>query len=102
MSNVSRRAFLRSTGAAAGALSLAQVALAQTAPAQTQAPQAPEDPTKVQGQNPSALGERSPFEHPERLVPGTTSSRTPLDALNGMITPSDLHYERHHAGVPTI
>jgi sulfane dehydrogenase subunit SoxC len=81
---------------------LAQVTLAQTAPAQTQTPQAPEDPTKVQGQNPSPLGERSPFERPQRLVPGTTSSRTPLDALNGVITPADLHYERHHAGVPTI
>src|SRR5919206_1904122 len=30
------------------------------------------------------------------------ASRTPRDALNGIITPSDLHYERHHAGVPTI
>jgi len=56
----------------------------------------------VQGQNPSPLGDRSPFEHPQRLVPSTTSSRTPLDALNGIITPADLHYERHHAGVPTI
>jgi sulfane dehydrogenase subunit SoxC len=27
---------------------------------------------------------------------------TPLQALTGTITPSDLHFERHHAGVPTI
>jgi sulfane dehydrogenase subunit SoxC len=27
---------------------------------------------------------------------------TPLDLLNGIITPSDLHYERHHAGVPLV
>ena len=45
---------------------------------------------------------RSPFEAPRRLVTGTTGSRTPLDALDGIITPADLHYERHHAGVPTI
>jgi sulfane dehydrogenase subunit SoxC len=37
--------------------------------------------------------------------PGTTgsgSSRTPLEALDGMITPSGLHFERHHSGVPDI
>src|SRR6185295_7671329 len=67
MLHVSRRAFLRSTGAAAGALSVAQVTLGQTQPASPQAPQVPEDPTKVQGQNPSPLGERSPFEQPQRL-----------------------------------
>lgn len=102
MEPLSRRALLRSAGGAAGALTLAQVVQAQTAPAQPSAPQVPDDPTKVQGQDPSPVGDRSPFERPQRLVPGTTSSRTPLDALNGIITPSDLHYERHHAGVPTI
>lgn len=30
------------------------------------------------------------------------SSLAPLDRLTGTITPSDLHFERHHAGVPTI
>ena len=30
------------------------------------------------------------------------SSLTPLHSLSGSITPSDLHFERHHAGVPTI
>ncbi|CAN5885791.1 hypothetical protein BH23GEM7_BH23GEM7_15520 [soil metagenome] len=30
------------------------------------------------------------------------SSGTPHDELHGMITPSDLHYERHHGGVPEI
>jgi sulfane dehydrogenase subunit SoxC len=37
--------------------------------------------------------------------PGTTgsgASRTPLEALDGMITPSGLHFERHHSGVPAI
>jgi sulfane dehydrogenase subunit SoxC len=37
--------------------------------------------------------------------PGTTGSGasfTPLERLNGMITPSGLHFERHHSGVPDI
>ena len=33
---------------------------------------------------------------------GTGSSRTPLHLLEGTITPSGLHYERHHNGVPDI
>lgn len=33
--------------------------------------------------------------------PGT-SSRTPLEALEGAITPAGLHFERHHNGVPAI
>ena len=60
-----------------------------------------QDPTKVLGPLPSAIGERSPFEKPVRK-PSDTSSRTPLQELYGTITPSDLHYERHHAGIPAI
>jgi sulfane dehydrogenase subunit SoxC len=40
-----------------------------------------------------------------RAPPGrevTGSSRTPLQMLEGMITPAGLHYERHHNGVPDI
>jgi sulfane dehydrogenase subunit SoxC len=40
-----------------------------------------------------------------RSQPGTTgsgASRTPLESLEGMITPSGLHFERHHNGVPDI
>ena len=40
-----------------------------------------------------------------RSQPGTTgsgASRTPLEALDGMITQSGLHFERHHSGVPDI
>ena len=38
-------------------------------------------------------------------MPGTAgsgSSRTPLQYLDGIITPSRLHFERHHSGVPEI
>ena len=34
--------------------------------------------------------------------PTAASSGTPLQDLHGIITPNGLHYERHHAGVPTI
>ncbi len=30
------------------------------------------------------------------------NSKTPLDKLVGVITPSDLHYERSHSGVPSL
>jgi sulfane dehydrogenase subunit SoxC len=33
---------------------------------------------------------------------GTGSSRTPLQRLNGTITPNGLHFERHHSGIPDI
>ena len=62
---------------------------------------APADTTKRWGRLPNALGARSPAENPKRTtIP--TSSRTPLQDLHGTITPSDLHYERHHAGVPVV
>lgn len=55
----------------------------------------------------SAYGERSRFETAMRASrsvknPEVSSSRTPLAGLHGIITPSALHFERHHAGVPDI
>jgi sulfane dehydrogenase subunit SoxC len=53
----------------------------------------------------SEVGQRSPFETPRRLVgnllPGSVS-KTPVQDLNGFITPSDLHYESHNSGIPNI
>src|SRR5437667_5580212 len=55
----------------------------------------------------SSYGERSPSEKVARL-PGFTrnpeigSSRTPLQDSYGILTPSSLHFERHHSGVPHI
>ncbi|HEY8519816.1 MAG TPA: sulfite dehydrogenase [Gammaproteobacteria bacterium] len=64
---------------------------------------------KAPGAPLSAYGARSPYEaHVERMVgsqPGTTGSggsRTPIEHLEGIITPSALHFERHHSGVPEI
>ena len=90
---LTRRALLTSTvGAAALALN-ANGAVAQDAPGN--------DTVHKWGRLPDALGARSPAEQPKRL-PSPTSSRTPLQDLDGTITPSDLHYERHHAGVPVV
>jgi len=52
-------------------------------------------------------GERSPFEKAvrwtrESKTPETGSSFTPLQDSVGILTPSALHYERHHSGIPTI
>ena len=62
---------------------------------------APADTTNRWGRLPNTLGARSPAENPRRL-PIPTSSRTPLQDLHGTITPSDLHYERHHGGVAVV
>jgi sulfane dehydrogenase subunit SoxC len=35
-------------------------------------------------------------------IPAVASSLTPLADMHGIITPGGLHYERHHAGVPSI
>jgi len=57
----------------------------------------------------SKLGSRSPHETsvratppPDNKTPATGSSRTPLQDSYGIITPSGLHFERHHSGVPDI
>ncbi|MFL2547147.1 MAG: sulfite dehydrogenase [Candidatus Rariloculaceae bacterium] len=98
-----RRVFL-SSGAAllsAGSLGLlsARPAVAQAVPGWSRVP----------GDGLSAYGERSPFEDGVTRgvlsAPGTVgagSSRTPLEALQGTITPNSLHFERHHNGIPDI
>lgn len=60
------------------------------------------DPTSAQGHPSRGLGRRSPSEQPRRLTYGKDYSVTPHQDLEGMLTPSDLHFERHHAGVPRI
>ena len=65
----------------------------------------PTDPTKIPGRLPSELGTRSPYETLKRYVYKkelSSWSYTPLEHLQGIITPSDLHFERHHGGIPEI
>lgn len=104
MGTTRREALGRIAGAGAAIAAPATLATgAQEAPRRR--PRAPEDPTKMQGRFPSEVGTRSAFETPERLVSRpdySSSSRTPLHYLQGIVTPADLHFERHHAGVPNI
>jgi sulfane dehydrogenase subunit SoxC len=60
------------------------------------------DPTKVRGKPPRANGERAAGVRLQRIVRAGSASGTPHQDLVGIITPSDLHFERHHAGVPEI
>lgn len=39
---------------------------------------------------------------PPGISPGTGGSLSPIESLEGMITPSGLHFERHHNGIPDI
>src|SRR5205809_7253466 len=98
---VSRRQLL---GGAAGALAATAAATAaaqlvgpNTIDAQEPAPPpVPADPTKVPGSPTSQVGTRSRFEKPRRTT-GPTSTQAPLQDLVGTITPSAVHYARHHA-----
>ena len=104
--SLSRRSLL---AGAVGAISATLLDSVSALPAQTKgpvpSPPALDDPGNVQGHIPTELGERSPFEHPRRRVnrPAPSGeSESPLQDLYGTITPADLHFERHHGGVPVI
>ena len=64
---------------------------------------------KALGAAVSPYGSRSKYEKTARFFNQNTkvpleeaSSRTPLHDTYGIITPSSLHFERHHSGVPEI
>lgn len=106
---LSRRDLLAGAAGAIGGAVLAGMPSVVTGQAGTQTAAAapivvPIDATKLPGAPTSALGARSPFETPTRSPVGaiTGSSYTPLQELSGSITPSDLHFERHHAGIPLL
>ena len=65
------------------------------------------EPPRLLGEPTRQYGHRSEYETAVRHVrmtktPEAASSRTPLGDSHGIITPSALHFERHHAGVPNI
>lgn len=91
-----RRQFL-----AGGVSLLAMSASSMLLSAQAEEPAGANDPMLVPGALPRSYGDRSLFEKSTRLV-AATSSTTPLQGLQGIITPSALHFERHHNGVPGI
>jgi len=91
----SRRQLLQMGAAVGGSLLAGQEALALDT-----------DPRKL-GEPLGPYGERSPFEKAvrwrrESKTPETGSSFTPIHDSVGIVTPSSLHYERHHSGIPTI
>src|SRR5437899_641298 len=110
--NMSRRRFLVHS-ASMMALGAATLALPK---AHAEEPKAPEDPMRVPGALPRPYGERSPFIKSSRVggagpgaphgwganAPNNFNSWTPLQDLHGIVTPSALHFERHHNGVPLI
>ncbi len=94
-SRPNRRQLLQMGAAVGGSLLAGQKALALET-----------DPRKL-GEPLGPYGERSPFEKAvrwrrESKTPETGSSFTPLHDSVGILTPSALHYERHHSGIPTI
>ncbi len=108
-----RRAFLRGgiafTGFAAAAVT-AHDAAAQAAAATGEKLSARTLMTQaVMGGPFTAYGQPARYERDavreftvNQLTPGTGSSRTPHHVLEGMITPSGLHFQRNHNGVPDI
>ena len=111
----SRRQFLHEGGALLGGAVIAgglagSEASAATDSSENLPPNVPEwmktpgDPMGSQ-----LYGTPSPFEKdvvkniPKNLSQYLSASgRTPLQDLDGIITPNGLFYERHHGGVPTI
>jgi sulfane dehydrogenase subunit SoxC len=97
-----RRMFLAAGAAAAAG--------ASAVPSGVNAAPLPVEPwMQVPGAGFNGYGQPSKYEEKVARTwasaPGTTgtgSARTPHQQLNGMITPSGLHYERSHSGIPDI
>ncbi len=110
--NINRRKFLKHS---ASVIAFGAAAVALPA-ARAEEPKSVEDPMRVPGILSRPYGERSPFVKHTRLggagpgapqgwsanAPDNFNSLTPLHDLHGIITPSALHFERHHNGVPAI
>src|SRR6516162_8412789 len=101
---LSRRRFLRSASAGVAGSAVANAALANSLA---------DVPPREPGAPLSGHGERSQYVHLSRIPeagPGlrhvnpndAINSKTPLNKLVGSVTPTDLHYERSHAGVPDL
>src|ERR1700740_2727252 len=106
----SRRQFLCAGAAVGGAALAGGVSRSRAANTDDLPPNTPEwmkVPGDPMGSQP--YGTPSPFE--KNVVKNiskdlrqylSASGRTPLQDLDGIITPNGLFYERHHAGVPAI
>ncbi len=102
-----RRAFLTH-----GMVLIGAAGLISGSPGSAAAADPPAIPPWMQAPGAGMSGYGSPAKYEDTVQrtgiasqPGTTgsgASRTPLDRLSGTITPSGLHFERHHSGVPDI
>ena len=95
---LNRRSLLATTVGLVGSILMGS--MRQSAEATTEG--SLEDPTRVPGTAPTAYGQRSGFENAVRLPRSWWASLTPLQDSHGILTPSALHFERHHNGVPAI
>ena len=98
----SRRSLLQAGLAGVGALAAAPAVAADGPDYITAAMKTPGKPFSAYGMPASYESGVKRLVGPPGVSPGTGSSRTPLEMLEGIITPSGLHYERHHNGVPDI
>jgi sulfane dehydrogenase subunit SoxC len=107
-----RRGFLRRAAALSGGMVAAGAALAPARAAAQEKPALVPEWSKTLGAPvlASPYGVPSKFEANVRRrespgltrTPHSSVSFTPLQNLFGIITPSGLHFERHHAGIPDI
>jgi sulfane dehydrogenase subunit SoxC len=102
---IDRRFFLKSSAVTLGASTLS---LMKAKPASSNDNEWPDWMTKP-GIGLSGYSSRSSFEShvlrkpaPVLGTDGSGSSRTPIQYLQGTITPNSLHFERHHSGIPSI
>jgi sulfane dehydrogenase subunit SoxC len=111
----SRRKFLRNGGALVGGAVIAGSLAGSEAQAANESPdnlppnvpewmKTPGDPMGSQPYGMPSRFEKDVIKNiPENLPQYLSASgRTPLQDLDGIITPNGLFYERHHGGVPTI
>jgi sulfane dehydrogenase subunit SoxC len=96
-----RRLFLQ-RGLALGALAVPMRAAADDAGARPPWMREPGKPFSNYGQPSPQEKQVVRWIAANRAVPGNGVSWTPLHLLEGTITPSGLHFERHHNGVPQI
>ncbi|MBR1205713.1 MULTISPECIES: sulfite dehydrogenase [unclassified Bradyrhizobium] len=108
----SRRRFLQAGAALAGGSAISGVAgstaLAEQGnnlpPNVPEWMKAPGDPMGSQPYGTPSVHEKGVVKNISKTLPQyiSASGRTPLQELDGIITPNGLFYERHHGGVPTI
>jgi sulfane dehydrogenase subunit SoxC len=107
-----RRHFLRDSALVGGSVLASGLAgtQAQTATVDNLPPNVPEwmktpgEPTGSPLYGMPSSFEKDVVKNISKTLPQylSASSRTPLQDLDGIITPNGLFYERHHGGVPTI